>query len=268
MNYLDSDYKEHKVFAELNDIEEFYDLFSMSIMTWVPLGTQSIINFDTYVYSSMHGTIESIKNTLEKGRINDSYALLRKFYDAIVVNIYTNLYLETEFDVYKNFRVDKINNWLVNKEKMPSFREMSKYIESSDKVKKLTKLFFNNTSFKGSEFEKIRERCNNNVHYLHYRNMMINNNRVNLKDRLRWLDTFKHDIVTLVVFHLSHIFYFKNNYMMSCDYQDSMDLGITPEKDSEYFVAPFIQEFFDEKIMKYNPEIGKFIKENTKMHLD
>ena len=43
--------------------------------------------------------------------MNDAYTLLRKYYDAAIINIYTNLYLEDNFSI-ENFVVDKIENWL------------------------------------------------------------------------------------------------------------------------------------------------------------
>jgi hypothetical protein len=90
---LGKEYIEHSVFEQLKYYSSFYDFLSFSIMGWSSMGTKAIINLDTYTYSSIKGTIDSITEILFKGRINDAYALLRKYYDSTIINIYTNLYL-------------------------------------------------------------------------------------------------------------------------------------------------------------------------------
>lgn len=69
----------------------FYESLAFIVMHWVPQGTSSFINIDTYAYSSIQGTLESIKMVLAKGRINDSFALLSKYYDVTIITLYSNL---------------------------------------------------------------------------------------------------------------------------------------------------------------------------------
>src|SRR5688500_10876613 len=107
---LSKEYKEHKVFGQLTEYAGFYKSLSESVMNWVTQGIRSILNLDTYVYSSMQGTLESIHDILVNGRINDSYSLLRKFYDSTIINVYSNLYLEDNFSL-DSFFVIQIDNW-------------------------------------------------------------------------------------------------------------------------------------------------------------
>ena len=123
---------EHPVFEQLSKYSEFYGYLAFSMMSFVSMGTQSVLNIDTYVYPSMQGTLDSIKDILIKGRINDAYALLRKYYDAAVINIYTNLYLDENASI-DNFVVEKIENWLQGKEQLPTIQVMNTYIEKSSK---------------------------------------------------------------------------------------------------------------------------------------
>ncbi|MCB0447981.1 MAG: hypothetical protein KDD03_10815, partial [Gelidibacter sp.] len=60
-------YTEHNVFKRLELYISFYELLSFSIMHWITTGTTAMINIDTYAYSSIQGTLESIKMTLAKG---------------------------------------------------------------------------------------------------------------------------------------------------------------------------------------------------------
>ena len=77
---LGKDYTEHKVFDELKSYSDFYDSLSFSIMSWASQGTKAILNLDTYAYSPIKGTVDSIREILKNGRINDTYALIRKYF--------------------------------------------------------------------------------------------------------------------------------------------------------------------------------------------
>jgi hypothetical protein len=126
---MDKAYTEHPVFGLLSKYAEFYGNLSLSIFAFVSMGTKAIINIDTYVFSSMQGTLESIRDILINGHINDAYALLRKYYDAATINIYSDLYLDEHFSI-ENFVVEKIENWLKGKEQLPDIRGMNNYIEN------------------------------------------------------------------------------------------------------------------------------------------
>lgn len=121
MQVTDKAYQEHRVFAELDRYADFYQQLATSVFSFVSVGTKAICNIDTYIYSSMQGTIESIRVILLSGRINDGYALLRKYYDSAVINIYSNLYLHDNFSI-ENFVVERINSWLQGKERLPEYR--------------------------------------------------------------------------------------------------------------------------------------------------
>lgn len=55
---------------------------------------------------------------------------------------------------------------------------------------------------------------------------------------------------------------------MSSDYVDSLECGLTPVEDSQYWVAPFIREIFD-KVFKINrPDIAETIKIKTAMKIE
>lgn len=57
------------------------------------------------------------------------------------------------------------------------------------------------------------------------------------------------------------------NYMMSSDYTDALDAGMPPETDSQYWVAPFIQEIFSDVLETKRPDVASLIKKKTSMHL-
>jgi len=257
----DETYSEHRVFAELEQYAKFYEHLAMSVFSFASMGTKTICNIDTYVYSSMQGTIESIKTILLVGRINDAYALLRKYYDSAVINVYSNLYRHNNFSI-ENFVVEKIHNWLQGKERLPEYRIMSQYIKNSDALRLINDLLSIDDRYK-----RLRARCNDHTHYNFFRNMMLNDNEVHIENRGWWLERFAEDMKDVFVLHLGYIFFLNGHYMMSNDYVDALECNMQPEEDSQYWVAPFIQDIFNEVITPRRPDITATIKASSAMQL-
>ena len=254
--------QKHVVFEQLSEYAKFYKSLSFSVFGWITQGTKSIVNIDSYVYSSVQGTLESIKDILMKGRINDSYALLRKYYDSAIINIYSILYLDENFSL-ENFVVQKIENWRQGREQLPDYRVMSNYIRSSEKLAKVNELLYKDNTYK-----EIRDRCNDHTHYNFYYNLLLNDNEIYIENRMAILDSLSKDLENIFILHISYLFYLNDKYMMSSDYVDSLDLELTPEEGSQYYVAPFIQEIFDNVIKKNRIDLATEIKNNTSMMLD
>lgn len=257
----DRDYQNHAVFDDLAKSTAFYESLSYSVFGFVSTGTRAIGNIDSYLFSSIQGTLVSIGTILKDGRINDAYALLRKYYDSAIINIYTGLYLEDHVSV-QNFVVEQIDRWLQGRDQLPRFRIMSQYIRRSTKVAPITSLLFANDRYK-----RLRDRCNEHTHYNFYRNVLLNDNQIYLPDRRRALDGFCSDLRDVFILHVSYMFFSNQHYMMSSDHVDCLECGITPEPDSEYWVAPFVQEIFDQTVQKARPDIAATIRQHSSMHL-
>jgi len=261
MHVTDKTYQEHLVFIELKRYMKFYEQLAMAVFPFVTMGTKAIHNIDTYVYSSMQGTLESMKLILHGGRINDTYSLLRKFYDSAVINVYSGLYLRDNFNT-ESYIVQKINNWLLGKERLPEYRVMSQYIKSSKVLRPINDIFGIDNRYK-----LIRARCNDHTHYNFYRHAMLNDNKIYMNNRVKWLDIFSEDIHDLLIMHLGYVFFLNSHYMMSSDYLDALECGMQPNEDSQYWVAPFIQVFFDEVITPRRPDVTSAIRTNTLIQL-
>lgn len=261
MNVGDEAFQKHAVFADLDRYCAFYDSLAHSVFPFVSIGTRAIGNIDSYVFSSIQGTLASIHSILRDGRINDAYALLRKYYDSAIINIYTGLYLEDHVSI-KNFIVAQIDKWLQGSERLPEFRIMSQYIRASPRVGPITDLVFSDDAYK-----RLRERCNDHTHYNFYRNVLLNDKEIVLKERRQALEEFSSDLRSVLILHLSYLFFAKGHYMTSSDHLDCLECGITPEPDSQYWVASFVQEIFDQVIKPYRPDIAATIKQHTAMQL-
>ncbi|TCV77487.1 MULTISPECIES: hypothetical protein [Methylomonas] len=96
---------------------------------------------------------------------------------------------------------------------------------------------------------------------------MLNDNEVYIKSRDWWIEQFSEDVKDLFVLHLGYMFFLNDHYMMSSDYIDAFDCGIQPEDGSQYWVAPFIQDIFNEIITPKRPDITAAIKAYSAMQL-
>lgn len=261
MQVTDKAYTDHRIFAELDQYANFYQRLAKSVFQFLSMGTMAICNIDTYTYSSMQGTVESIKALLLAGRINDAYALLRKYYDSAVINVYSNLYLKDNFSI-ENFVVEKINNWLHGKEKLPEYRVMSQYIRASPTLKPINDLLYRDDRYK-----RLRDRCNDHAHYNFFLHVMLNDNEIYIESRGQWLERFGEDMRDIFVFHLGYVFFLNDHYMMSSDHLDALECNMEPEENSQYCVAPFIQDIFHEVVTSRRPDVAAAIKANSAMQL-
>jgi hypothetical protein len=261
MNVNDPAFQSHAVFDELNDHVNFYKYLSHSVFSWVTQGTRALGNIDSYVYSSIQGTLSSIALILRDGRINDAYALLRKYYDSVVINIYSILFLDEHFSI-DNFIVEQIDSWLNGRDKLPEYRIMSQYIRSSRNVAEITELLLSDDRYK-----RLRDRCNDHTHYNFYQNLLLNDNELHLRHRSRALDEFLFDVRDVFVFHVAYLFCVRQNYMMSSDHLDALEMGLTPDPDSQHWVAPFIQEAFDRTLVPHRPDVAQCLRDMTDMHI-
>ncbi len=258
---MHKEYTDHIVFEKLLVYSNYYKNLSGLILGFASLGTSKVYNIDTYTYSSIQGTLESIHDILKKGRINDSYALLRKYYDSIIINIYTVLYLKDHVSA-EEFIVEKIDNWLQGSEALPEYRVMNNYVRSSNDLKSLNHLLFKDDTYKN-----IRDRCNNHVHYNFFRYVLLNDNEINFGNRTKSLDIFLKDLDNIFVLHFCYLFTVNPHYMASTDYVDSLDLGLIADENSQYYVAPFIQTAFND-IKVNRPDLAEEIKNNSIMYLE
>lgn len=261
MMVSDPEYQQHAVFGDLGRYVEFYERLAHSAFPWVTQGTRSFGNIDSYMFSSIQGTLASIQKILRDGRVNDAYALLRKYYDSAIINIYSNLYLDDHFAI-DNFVVEQIDNWLKGKTQLPEYRIMSRYIRSSPRVTAITSALHSDDRYK-----RLRDRCNDHTHYNFYRNVLLNDNEIHLPSRGKALDGISADARNVFILHFAYLFCVKQNYMMSSDHVDALECGTEPEHDSQYWVAPFVQDTFDQVVAKYRPDVANVVRSCTSMHL-
>ncbi len=257
------EYNDHKVFSILEEVIEFYEYMSGVAMGFIIPGYLYKGNIDRHIFSSMQGTTDSIKTILEKARIGDGFTLLRKFHDAIILNVFTLIKLEDGLEnEFPKYVVDEINDWIIGEKKAPTYRKMSETLNSCSKLQKINELI-NHEAIKD-----IRKRGNDNTHYNYLSNLIVNDNEIYIKYRLQALDRFQTDFETLFTLHLVYLFTVKGEYMSSSDYIDYKDMDMAPPDGSEYWVANIIQETLNKFVREKSPKIYQELKNNSFMKLE
>lgn len=262
---MDEELRKHACFELLDESIEFYNDLSYSTFGYITSGvTQKPegmpVNLDSDIFLSISSSMKSIKRNLYGGQINDVYALIRKFYDVIIMNTYEIVLLKNEISI-ENFIIEKIDKWLKGEEKLPRFKKMNELIEKSEDLGSINRIFN-----KDHRYKNIRSRCNDHLHANYFQYMQLNS-KVNVQNARAYIDIINNDLLDLLVLHFAYLFTLNGHYMASSDYIDCLDLYQEPEEGSQYWVAPFIQDFFDKYIKTRRPDISKEMLDNTCMDL-
>ena len=275
-------YTTHKIFELLQELYDFYDFLVTSSCGYskAMFCVKDMGDIDNIMFGSIKGTIVSIKSLLEIGSINDAFALVRKYEDAIITNIYIDLLLEREdrkvsakmwgdeeFVFGEQFDND-VNKWVYEGGQLTrNINDAESKISNFDKVKELNKILSLNVKKSKDDSSKpatitLRQYCNNNVHYNALRYFLYNDkNAYNMKEqRVKLLNIMYRSISNIFVVHFSYMFVINPEYYTSSCYVDCLDCGKTPPEGSQYWVARIVQDMYD-KFIKNNEELREYLKE-------
>ena len=251
-------YTTHKLFDELDYYEEFYEVIAMDCHRFVPIGVETMLNYASYIFTSIECTLGSIKMLLKTGKINDAYILIRKMYDDILVEIYIDILRKDKFDYEENCIVEDANEWIKGKHRIPSLKMILKTIKESPSTKEIYPFFGWDTYLK-----KDRELLDDSVHSNRFSRMLLNCYHIYMENgaREKYLDYASKVLKHVFTLHLSFIFYLNPQYLMASTYTDYLDEGATPPKGSENWIANYAQEAFD-KFIKTDEKLSAFLKNN------
>ena len=255
-------YKNHKVFEEIEYMIEIYGNISFACFPFVPLGTSSIMNYVTYTYTAIQGTLESIKTLLEIGRISDAYTLARKYFDDVLVDLYIDVIRKDRYDFVSFEYVDDVEKWLKSKHRIPSIKKILQTLKNSESTKDLYPYFGWDTYFHHNRI--ILDDC---VHSNRYSLMILNCGDVYLHNREKHLQNILIILKSIITMHLAFIFYMNPQYLMASDYIDYLDEGATPPEGSDSWIATYAQKAFD-RYIKSNDKLAAFIKDNCSLSIE
>ena len=254
-------YTKHKIFGEIEDYKDFYDSISNSCHCFIPNGVEPMLNYASYIFTSIQSTLDSVKMLFENGRINDAYVLIRKLFDDILVEIYIDILRKDNFDYEENIIVKDANEWIKGKYRIPCIKKILQTIKDSPTTKEIYPFFGWNTYL-----EKDRVFLDDSVHSNRYSIMLINCDQLYIENREQYLDKASVILKQIFTLHLSFIFYLNPQYLMDSTYVDYLDEGATPPKGSENWIAIYAQEAFD-KYIKARAQLATLIKQNCSLHI-
>lgn len=271
----DEPYQSHYVHAYVKSVYEFYHEIGRSPVTFGTIGLKGVIDLDRVIFESLAETIDTISQTLTKGRINDAYALLRKYRDSITSHIYIvlglkNSFSETKSNLIHDFKVDfeknkhigqKIQDWIEGREKLPKYSDMVTYIQNEPFSDEYWALM--NKDY----YIDLGKRGNDQLHHNFY-GSFFQNIPDYMYDRTPIVDRLCKDIEALFIWHLTYILVFSGGLVMASDHLDYLECGQTPPDNSQFWVAPFALETYDETIRKKFPKLDKLIQNHSYMHLN
>lgn len=275
---LGIEYYNHKIFELLADLNDFYDFLSDSCCNMADgcliTGKFSV---NSNIYSSIQGTIESIKILVFAGRLNDAFALTRKFEDAIYADLYTNILLQQDEhkivnpkeSVKKIWDESIVRKWVLDgyilwgkKKKGETLLTIERKIKEVDPE---LGILFEDTKKKSDN----RQVCNDNVHYNSWETFAINDFHYlsGTRKGIELLNDLYDIILRFFVYHFSYTYIQRGIIYGSYDYINDLEEGLEPEPDSQYWIASIVQDLFDKYIKTEYNTIAQYLINKEIMNL-
>ena len=215
---------------------------------------------------SLECTMGSIISCCEYGCIADANTLLRKYRDDLFFYLYilvfdsekkSNSASEILPEIERN-----IESWLQNELKNLNISMVLKAIALSSDLNDAVKKY----KLK-SDFDRISKRLNNFVHSNGY--WFYNQTAGGYKDTELATEMSKicNDAKYVTVVFIFLVMLSSPLATMSTDYIDYLDCGIQPPDGSQYWVAPFIQEFLVENESLISENCLQYLRDNTSMEI-
>lgn len=293
-----SETEEYKEFSKdidylinfFNDFSELI-LYNGRVISFITDKESHTLN--TTLIDSATQTLRSIKLCCSIGSFSDANSLVRKLRDDLILYNYIlntinsrKPFLE---DDIKELRIDnveaftetllnlKFNNNLTEDEQAVAAwfnntvsnlaRQVKKKLEFENYMKVLKQnenisqilIQYNLQEY----WEVLRKKLNDYVH----NNGIVFSSQNYVLVRDKYLATHLKN-VSIRTTYISSLFLvlllmIDSSLISSSDYVDHLECDIEPPENSQYFIAPFIQDFIDSKITKLHPELKQYLKDNN-----
>ena len=222
--------------------------------------TQCIINSATL-------TGKSIVSCCKNGCIADANVLARKYRDDIFFFLYIICYerlIATEPDNKEGIEAMERNILLWNNNMLSGLN--IKVILKS--ISEISVLKYPVVKYKLKDtFNEIGKQLNNFMHgngkkyYNYYLWKGVQENYI------KQLNTLIDDLNYITIVFLFLLVLCAPQYIAASDYVDYLECGCTPIEGSQYWVAPFIEQFIKENITLIDEACYSYLKENTCMEI-
>lgn len=264
--FIEQDEGCHNAISEMRRIEAFLDDFGT-----LSLGRDFVL-CGKYVFSlrmvsaACELTVGSIISCCKAGCMADANSLLRKYRDDLFFYLYVMICDSGKQSDSKSSAVIKmeenIENWINDGLRDLSISAVLQAIGRSPRVKDAVQRY-NLQKY----FDDLRDRLNNFVHsngVSFYNQCVYAYRGTGLQQQMQDLLKDMRLITITFLFLLALCSPFS---ISATDYVDYLECQLTPSAGSEYWVAPFIAEFFENNSELIDDSCLKYLKDKTTMEL-
>lgn len=202
---IDSNYatmiEGHMLLLDLKAIAEFYRAISYNCFLFLPIGTRGWLNYNSYLFESIAGTISSIDDLVRKGHLNDACVLLRLYFDNIYTDTYIQITLKNRFDVFSNFYVSEVEEWLQKKHRIPSIKKIVTLLETNNITNPIYSILNKN-----NQLVNYREFLDDCVHGNRYQALLYNCSAIYLENREKIVNTYTINCKNII--YITFLFHF------------------------------------------------------------
>jgi hypothetical protein len=289
---------EYKTFEkEIDELSSFTNDFSILLdlngRIEVFITKNGCFNFDTCLLKSASKTLQSVKQCCAIGSFSDANTLVRKFRDDLIQYLYILSVIKTRKpfieDDLKDIKIENTEECikaLLNVRLEDTLTDDEKAIEAwlRNLVSNLTKPEKNKLGFK-NYFNVLSDNCdikkilvdynlekywdylrNTLNDFVHNNGQLFSNQNIfgDLKQNLDVnLKNINYRISFILSFFLIILMMVDPSLISSTDYIDQLECGLDPTENSQYDIAPFVQDFLDQYVVQLHPDLKQYLKENN-----
>lgn len=252
---------------DIKNIEKFLSSFEdFALERKLIVCRKSLISLNA-IMTSLKFTVGSIISCCESGCMADANTLLRKYRDDMFFYLFIVVYHENQFDesVKRKIKEMEINidHWVNNGLKDLNINTVLSTIAFFPEMKSAISEY-RLKSF----FDLLGKRLNN---YVHSNGVAYYNHRFDSFRRKKFeedLGTVLTDICYITVSFLFLLTLCSPNAIASTDYVDYLDFNLVPPTDSQYWVAPFVEDFFKNNLHLIDKSCIDYLRDNTPMKFE
>ena len=265
--WIESNNEYQKIIQGMKEIEAFLDEFDFLVFGRDMVFCKKHLFSIRTISTAIELTAGSIISCCEAGCLADAFTLLRKYRDDLFFFLYivayeTNMHQEEKTEKTETME-NNIDRWINNNLCNLSIGEVLKTIGQSSQVADAVKKY-NMQNY----FDTIERRLNDYVHSngISYYNQNIIAYRNNELKEL--LFSLINDMRLITVTFMFLLTLCSPLSIMSSDYIDCLECNMTPPEGSQYWVAPYITDFFRKNMDLIDKSCIDYLRENTSMEIE
>lgn len=252
---------------KLREIEKFLEKFGFLTFgrdfVFEGTGQRTILFSLDKVMTSLELTMGSVIVCCESACIADANTLVRKYRDDLFFYLYISVYksLDKHSEKAKSM-LTNITKWLNNDLSNFHIDRVLKAIASAPQLSDAVMKY----NLKES-FQKIGAALNSYVHSNGYAYYNRNANAYRENELSAELRKLEEKVRYMTIIFLLLLVLCSPVSVMSTDYIDYLEVNETPPENSQYWVAPFVDQFIKENISLIDMNCLDYLRENTMMQL-